>query len=59
MIKENTFAAACYDQNSIDELKSALAGDVDVTDCKTWGISAIEWRSEIKLALSELEQADG
>jgi len=50
-IEPNTFAEACYDQNSIAELEEALAGPVDEVDCKTWGIDADEWRRSIKLAL--------
>ncbi len=52
-ISTNTFAAACYDQNSIADLRQALAGPVDATDCATWGITADEWRQQIEAALAE------
>lgn len=51
-IETNTFAAACYDQNSIDELEEALAGQADATDCENWGLTPEEWRAEIELALA-------
>ena len=50
-IKENTFAAACYDMNSIPELEAALAGPADTTDMRAWGLTEQEWRDEIALAL--------
>jgi len=52
MIQLNTFAAACYDQNSIEELKQALRHGPDTTDMITWGLSPEEWTAEIKLALA-------
>ena len=53
MIKDSTFAAACYDQNSIAELEAALSGPADKTDCENWGISPEQWRAEIAQALDE------
>jgi hypothetical protein len=50
-INENTFAAACYDMNSIAELEAALAGPADKADMRTWGLAEQEWRDEIALAL--------
>ena len=51
----NTFAAACYDMNSINELTEALAGEPDETDMSEWGITAEEWREQIAIALTELK----
>ena len=51
-IQENSFAEACYNQNSIDQLKTALNEKPDLTDCESWGITEKEWREQIKLALS-------
>lgn len=46
------FAEACYNQNSVDELRACLLGkEADLTDCKEWGISATEWREAIQKAL--------
>jgi hypothetical protein len=51
-IEGNTFAAACYDMNSIAELEESLQGDADRTDCENWSITPGEWRSQIELALA-------
>jgi hypothetical protein len=50
-IQDNTFAAACYDQNSVEELVQALAYGPDETDCKTWGITPSDWVEQINQAL--------
>jgi len=55
MIKDNTFAAACYNDNTIAELETALVGDADETDMKAWGINQTEWREQIQTALTELK----
>ena len=54
-IETGSFAEACYDTNTIQELKDSLKGPADKTDCKTWGISAGEWRRQINIALEELK----
>lgn len=57
-IEDNTFAHACYDQNSIAELEAALAREAaDKMDCETWGITPTEWREQIKLALAAKREA--
>jgi hypothetical protein len=50
-IQENTFAAACYDQNSITDLEQALRDGPDPTDMAEWKIDADEWREQIEMAL--------
>ena len=45
------FAEACYDQNSVAELISALAGDADEADMESWDLDADEWRKAIEQAL--------
>ena len=57
-IKDNTFAAACYDSNSIEEIRAALAqSKADATDCREWGITPAEWREQLQQAL-EAKLAD-
>lgn len=51
-IEDNTFAAACYDQNSVAELQKALADGPDQGDMDAWGIDADEWQAQIELALA-------
>ena len=55
MIPDNTFAAACYDGNTIEDLEDALVGDADETDMKAWDINSTQWREQIQLALTELK----
>ena len=54
MLQDNTFAAACYDQNSIEELELALSGSADQTDMQTWGLTEKQWREQIAMALEAL-----
>lgn len=53
-IQDNTFAAACYNDNSIAELEQALIDGPDATDMANWGLSEIEWREQVEHALAEL-----
>ena len=59
-IESNTFAAACYNMNSIDDLTKVLTdhapGEADMIDCKAWNISPTEWREQIELALAALRE---
>lgn len=55
MIKDNTFAAACYNQNTIEELKEGLSGPADQADMKAWGLTADEWRQQIQMAINQLQ----
>jgi hypothetical protein len=52
---DNNFAAACYNDNSINELKKALSDGPDETDMNDWGISEDEWTDGIRAALFEKE----
>ncbi len=52
IIDENTFAAACYEQNTIAELEEALTADPDPVDMETWGLTEDEYYAQIKLALA-------
>jgi hypothetical protein len=59
-IDENTFAAACVDQNSIAELRAAMDEEQpDEADMKNWGIGPEQWRESIALAISAKAQRDG
>jgi len=53
-IQDHTFAAACYNDNTIAELEKALADGPDATDMATWGLSESEWREQVRQALAEL-----
>ena len=51
-IANNTFAAACYDSNTVAELEAALRGPANEQDCREWGITAEEWRESVEAALA-------
>lgn len=52
-IEDGTFAAACYEQNTIAELEIINArGFSDQADCSEWNLTAAEWRQQIALALA-------
>lgn len=57
-ITENTFAEACFNQNTIAELQAALANGADANDMKTWGLSESEWKENIELAIEALSDED-
>ncbi len=52
-VKLDGFAGACFDMNTIDDLREALylneSGCAD--DCAAWNITENEWRASIKTAL--------
>ena len=50
------FAEACYNQNSLNELKFSLKGAADETDMLTWNLNEDEWREAIKIAIIAMEQ---
>lgn len=56
-IQEDTFAEACFNQNSVIELQKALTLPADEADMKTWGLSEDEYFEQIKIALTELSGA--
>jgi hypothetical protein len=54
MIKPGSFAEACHNQNTIEELKVCLIRQLTIDeDCKRWGLSREQWHDEITVALIE------
>jgi hypothetical protein len=60
----NNFAVACYDQNSIKELAcietrmydtNNIGSIVDEGDCRTWGITPVQWIAGVRAALRQKE----
>lgn len=56
MINDNTFAAACYNMNSIAELEQALIDGPDATDMREWSLAEAGWREQVTIALGELRE---
>lgn len=55
-IADNTFAAACYNNNTADELESVLRADVDHADLEQWGLTESEYKNELKRAIQALKE---
>lgn len=55
-IQTNTFAEACYNQNSIEELEQALIDGPDCKDIEVWNLTNEEWEKQVKDALAELRE---
>lgn len=52
--KTRDFAVACYDSNTLVEMARPHATiDADDTDCREWGITAVQWSQAIEAALRQ------
>jgi hypothetical protein len=56
-IKDNTFAEACYNMNSIEELEDALKKAPDYIGMKVWNITEKEYFTQLQEAL-DAKKAD-
>lgn len=54
-VEENTFAAACIDQNSLQELCKALEDGPDERDLREWGLTDNEWLEQVELSIKVLK----
>jgi len=55
-LRDDSFAANCYDHMTVKELKSAFNRDADPDECIKWNLSAAEWRENIEMALVSLSR---
>ena len=51
-LRDDGFAAHCYDDMTVRELRSAFERDADPEECRRWGLSATEWKEHIAMALT-------
>lgn len=51
-IQENTFAEACYNMNSVEDLSNVTVADE--ADMAAWGLSESEYFEQIQIALENL-----
>jgi len=49
-IRDDSFAAWCYDNRDPLWLKSAFNRDADPDDCQKWNLSPAEWRANVEMA---------
>jgi hypothetical protein len=54
---DDSFAAWCYDHLSLQEARSAFERDADPDDCRKWGLSPLEWRSQVEMVIIALTAA--
>ncbi|HCY85094.1 MAG TPA: hypothetical protein DHV36_08170 [Desulfobacteraceae bacterium] len=49
-LRDDSFAAWCYDNRDRRWLKAAFNRDADPDDCRRWGISSAEWKANVEMA---------
>jgi len=53
-IEDGSFAEACYNQNTIEDLKDALKDGPDRREMREWNLSESEYMEQIEIALENL-----
>jgi len=56
-LADDSFASWCYDHLSLDAARSAFERDADPGECEQWGLTALEWRAQVEMALIALTAA--
>lgn len=54
VLSENGFDAACYNQNTKQQLDLSEVRKADKCDCAEWGIRPTEWAEQIGMAYEAL-----
>ncbi|CAB1080227.1 hypothetical protein JY97_07010 [Alkalispirochaeta odontotermitis] len=49
-LADDSFAAWCYDNLSLREVRAAFERDADPDECELWGLTALEWRAQVEMA---------
>ena len=53
-LADDSFAAWCYDNLSLKEARAAFERDADPDECEQWGLSALEWKAQVEMAIIAL-----
>ena len=56
-LADDSFAAWCYDNLSLKEVRSAFERDADADECEQWGLTALEWKTQVEMAIIALAAA--
>ena len=56
-LADDSFAAWCYDHLSLKEAHAAFERDADTDQCRQWGLTALEWRIQVEMAIIALKAA--
>ncbi len=57
-LADDSFAAWCYDHLSLSEARSAFERDADPDECEQWGLTALEWKIQVEMAIIALTEAE-
>ena len=57
-LADDSFAAWCYDHLSLKDARSAFERDADPEECTRWGLSALEWKAQVEMAIIALAAAE-
>ena len=57
-LADDSFAAWCYDNLSLTEVRSAFERDADADECEQWGLTALEWKTQVEMAIMALAAAE-
>ena len=57
-LADDSFSAWCYDNLSLKEVRSAFERDADADECDLWGLSAMEWKAQVEMAMIALAEAE-
>ena len=57
-LADDSFAAWCYDNLSLKEVRAAFERDADPNECQQWGLTALEWKAQVEMAIIALAAAD-
>ena len=57
-LADDSFAAWCYDNLSLREARSAFQRDADPEECEQWGLTALEWKAQVEMAVIALAAAE-
>ena len=56
-LTDDSFAAWCYDHLTLKEARSAFERDADPDECEQWGLTALEWKNQVEMAIIALTAA--
>ena len=57
-LADDSFAAWCYDNLSLNEVRAAFERDADPDECQQWGLTALDWKAQVEMAIIALAAAD-
>jgi len=57
-LADDSFAAWCYDHLTLKEARGAFERDADADDCARWGLTALEWKAQVEMAIIALAAAE-